>query len=393
MAEGFQLVFQLDGKKVVRAFEQARVVIGRSMVCDLVFESPHLSRKHAEIIREAEGWSVRDLQSRHGLAVNGDVIESRRLAPGDQIALAPAAAEPTLLEFRPLDFVECVPPQVFLGDNVDTTRIIASIDLHEMANTLRKSGRLAPIALAPRHDTPPSAHAPTPTTFETSPHLPAMALLKSAGEVLMAHETLGDMLQPMVDLIGAHLPGRRVAMCLSDPSSGELAPRCYSREPGTVPVVASAKSELSSSSAHNEPIAPPFAISRSIIHEAARVRRALLVASAPDDPRFLAAVSIRQIGIHSAICVPLYHEGRVEGAIYVDSRRQVAALSGEELEVLTVLGLMLAAGIAQIALRGDVARERAIRRRLSRYNSPQVVEQIMRARLAAQTRCWPRNTT
>ena len=374
MAEGFQLVFQLDGKRVVRAFEQARVVVGRSMVCDLVFESPHLSRKHAEIVREAEGWSVRDLQSRHGLAVNGEVVESRRLAPGDQIALAPAAAEPTLLEFRPLDSVEYVPPQVFLGDNVDTTRIIASIDLHEMARTLRKSGRLAP-----RHDAAPSAHAPTPTSFENSPHLPAMALLKSAGEVLMAHETLGDMLQPMVDLIGAHLPGRRVAMCLSDPSSGELAPRCYSREPGLVPVVATAKTEPSSSSTGSEPAAPPFSISRSILHEAARVRRALLVASAPDDPRFVTAVSIRQIGIHSAICVPLYHEGRVEGAIYVDSRRQAAALSGEELEVLTVLGLMLAAGIAQIALRGDVARERAIRGRLSRYNSPQVVEQIMRA--------------
>jgi adenylate cyclase len=105
----------------------------------------------------------------------------------------------------------------------------------------------------------------------------------------------------------------------------------------------------------------------------------LLVASAPDDPRFVTAVSIRQIGIRSAICVPLYHEGRVEGAIYVDSRHQAVALSGDELEVLTVLGLMVAAGIAQMALRDDVARERAIRGRLARYNSPQVVEQIMRS--------------
>ncbi len=379
MAEGFQLVFQLDGKKVVRTFEQARVVVGRSMVCDLVFDSPHLSRKHAEIVREADAWRVRDLQSRHGLAVNGEVIESRRLASGDRIALAPAAAEPTLLEFRSVDSVEYVPPQVFLGDNVDTTRIIASIDLHEMARTLSKSGRLQP--LTPHPNLAPSA--PTPTSFDTSLRLPAMALLKSAGEVLMAHETLNDMLQPMVDLIGAHLPGRRVAMCLSDPSSGELAPHCYSREPGTVTVFAPAKTGLSplpsTTSAQGDPVAPPFAISRSILHEAARVRRALLVASAPDDPRFLAAVSIRQIGIHSAICVPLYHDGRVEGAIYVDSRRQTAALSGDELEVLTVLGLMLAAGIAQIALRGDVVRERAIRGRLARYNSPQVVEQIMRA--------------
>ncbi len=90
-------------------------------------------------------------------------------------------------------------------------------------------------------------------------------------------------------------------------------------------------------------------------------------------------MSIRQIGIRSAICVPLYHEGHVEGAIYVDSQRQFGALSGAELEILTVLGLMLAAGIVQISLRGEVARERAVRGRLARYNSPQVVEQIMQS--------------
>ena len=53
-------------------------------------------------------------------------------------------------------------------------------------------------------------------------------------------------------------------------------------------------------------------------------------------------------------------------------------LSSRDLEVLTVLGLMVAAGIAQISLRNDVARERAMRDRLARYNSPQVVEQIMK---------------
>ena len=40
---------------------------------------------------------------------------------------------------------------------------------------------------------------------------------------------------------------------------------------------------------------------------------------------------------------------------------------------------MLAAGIAQMSLRGEVARERAVRGRLARYNSPQVVEQIMQS--------------
>ena len=133
--------------------------------------------------------------------------------------------------------------------------------------------------------------------------------------------------------------------------------------------------------ARRSPLPAPrssFLISRSILHEAVRVQRAMLVASVADDPRFHAAASIQQMGIRSAICVPLYHQGQVTGVIYVDSQRDAGPLSSRDLEVLTVLGLMVAAGIAQMSLRNDVARERAMRDRLARYNSPQVVEQIMK---------------
>ncbi|MEI8376892.1 MAG: adenylate/guanylate cyclase domain-containing protein, partial [Planctomycetota bacterium] len=126
------------------------------------------------------------------------------------------------------------------------------------------------------------------------------------------------------------------------------------------------------------PLQQPFLISRSILHEAVRRQQAMLVASVADDPRFDAAVSIQQMGIRSAICVPLYHQGQVTGIIYVDSQGDAGLLSSRDLEVLTVLGLMVASGIVQISLRGDVARERTMRDRLARYNSPQVVEQIMK---------------
>jgi adenylate cyclase len=368
VSERFQLIFQSAGKEVVQTFEQPRVLIGRSVVCDLVFDSLHLSRKHAEIVREADGWSVHDLGSRHGLAVNGAAVTGRKLSPGDRIALAPEAAEPTVMEFRPADAAGAAAPRLFLGDDALTTNIIASIDLRELAKSLSESGRVKPSAegkvMGGEQGAPSSGSSlPAPLSLPPAGVLPALGLLKSAGEALLAHESLDDMLQPMADLIGSHLPGRRVAICTSDPSSGELAPRCFSR--AALP---------------DESASPrPFPISRSILQEAIRVRRALLVANTADDSRLVRAPSIRQIGIRSAICVPLYHEGRVEGAVYVDSQREFATLSGGELEVLTVLGLMLAAGIVQMSLRGEVARERAVRGRLARYNSPQVVEQIMQS--------------
>ena len=111
MGRGFQLVFHAAEGPVIRRFEQDRVRVGRSMVCDLVFHSPHLSRKHAEIVREADGWVVQDLRSRLGVAVNGQRVARQWLAHGDRIALAPDAAEPTLLEFRLPELAEPTPPR------------------------------------------------------------------------------------------------------------------------------------------------------------------------------------------------------------------------------------------------------------------------------------------
>ena len=225
--------------------------------------------------------------------------------------------------------------------------------------------------------------APGQALFESTSQLPVLSLFKSAGEILLAHESLDEMLQQVVNLIAEHLPGRRGVVCMVDQASGEIQPRCFSRArrqsagSGVRP-----KGEKRARLPAPRPPAPPplrpFPISRSILHEAVRVQRAMLVASADDDPRFRAAVSIQQMGIRSAICVPLYHDGQVTGVIYVDSQREAGPLSSRDLEVLTVLGLMVAAGIAQMSLRNDVARERAMRDRLARYNSPHVVEQIMK---------------
>ena len=138
VGQEFQLVFQVAEGSVVRKFEQARVVLGRSMVCDLVFDSPHLSRKHAEIICDADGWTVRDLRSRLGVAVNGRRV-AQRLAHGDRIALAPDAESPTVLEFR---LPQSAPlPQAILSDESGPTSIVASIDVRKLSDTLDQSGR------------------------------------------------------------------------------------------------------------------------------------------------------------------------------------------------------------------------------------------------------------
>jgi len=65
----------------------APFVIGRSRECDLVLDDPNVSRRHAELRREDEGWAVRDLGSTNGIKLNGHRSRGGRLSPGDEITL------------------------------------------------------------------------------------------------------------------------------------------------------------------------------------------------------------------------------------------------------------------------------------------------------------------
>jgi class 3 adenylate cyclase len=357
---------------------------------------------------------VRDLRSREGVAVNGQRVVSRRLAHGDRIVLAPDTAAPTCLEFRLPEPADPTPTHAVLGDETGPASVVASIDLRELSQALSRSGgekrakiKLHPADVAGKGFAVPDV--PGRPLFESTSQLPVLSMFKSAGEILLAHESLDEMLQQVANLIAEHLPGRRGVVCMVDPVSGAIQPRCFSQEreaaggergegrgekgdpephscPPTEPRSALGEGMPQRPDPLHSPLSPlpspfpprPFLISRSILQEAVRVRRAMLVASAADDPRFHAAASIREMGIRSAVCVPLYHDGQVTGVIYVDSQWEAGPLGNRDLEVLTVLGLMVAAGIAQISLRGDVARERTMRQRLARYNSPRVVEQIMK---------------
>ena len=68
---------------------QPETVIGRSRSCDLVLESPYVSRKHARLVQEGEGFALIDEGSTNGTLVNDErVIGQRHLIEGDRITIA-----------------------------------------------------------------------------------------------------------------------------------------------------------------------------------------------------------------------------------------------------------------------------------------------------------------
>lgn len=64
------------------------MVIGRSPRGDVVLDLDGVSRRHAELSRDDEGWWIRDLGSVNGTLVNGERLGERHLLKiGDRIEI------------------------------------------------------------------------------------------------------------------------------------------------------------------------------------------------------------------------------------------------------------------------------------------------------------------
>jgi pSer/pThr/pTyr-binding forkhead associated (FHA) protein len=70
-----------------RELGDVRTLIGRSGECDITLDDPNVSRRHAEVRRDGEGFVVVDLESTNGTEVNGKRIREAVLADGDVIGI------------------------------------------------------------------------------------------------------------------------------------------------------------------------------------------------------------------------------------------------------------------------------------------------------------------
>jgi pSer/pThr/pTyr-binding forkhead associated (FHA) protein len=67
--------------------DRPMLTLGRSRDCDIAIDDPSVSRRHAEVHREADGFALVDLGSTNGTKVNGQKIDRSSLQNGDRITL------------------------------------------------------------------------------------------------------------------------------------------------------------------------------------------------------------------------------------------------------------------------------------------------------------------
>jgi predicted component of type VI protein secretion system len=65
--------------------------IGRRPDNDIVLDDPRVSRRHARVLQEGDGFTIVDMDSTGGTFVNGARVQTLPLHPGDSISLAGVA--------------------------------------------------------------------------------------------------------------------------------------------------------------------------------------------------------------------------------------------------------------------------------------------------------------
>jgi FHA domain-containing protein/zinc ribbon protein len=87
--KGPALVVRSGGGMAGQSFQPAdgQTLIGRSPECDVFLDDVTVSRRHAELSREGETFTIRDLGSLNGTYVNRKRIESVVLENDDEVQI------------------------------------------------------------------------------------------------------------------------------------------------------------------------------------------------------------------------------------------------------------------------------------------------------------------
>jgi pSer/pThr/pTyr-binding forkhead associated (FHA) protein len=84
---GEYLCYEEGGEVRTVALTREWTRIGRSLVADVRFDDPTVSRRHALIVRQPDGVRLLDDRSLNGVFVNGARVEGKALEDGDEIVV------------------------------------------------------------------------------------------------------------------------------------------------------------------------------------------------------------------------------------------------------------------------------------------------------------------
>ena len=317
------------------------LVVGRGVASDIAIYDPTISRRHAELIAEADGVEVRDLGSSNGTCINGSRVTAGRLRPNDSVTFGKV-----LFRLRPLAPLpaDAVPPpfeQPPTGDNI--------------VRQMEVSGGLPP-GITSRDGPAQRGQLRVAAATAEERQAKKLSLLLTAAQKLSSELDLDRLLRVIVDVTFEVMNVDRVSILLPGEAGGELVPRI-------------SKSRLGDTQLQQVP--------RSIVDKVVQDRVAVVSHNAPADARFKGR-SILMQSVRSAMCSPLMASAdQVLGILYVDNLTDANTFTDEDLQFLVAFSGLAAIGIKNSRFADQLQRETIVRSNFERYFAPNVAADIV----------------
>jgi len=341
-----QLVLSSEGRRRIVLIDRLPFTLGRGADRHLVLAHPHVSREHATIEADADGYLLRDTGSRHGTYVNGIKVTTTRLRPGDRIALIPDARETDLLIYEE-------------PEDESTTRTL----LQQIAKSSKSKAKQS-AAEADKSD------------------LETLSLFLKAAQSLNTYGAVNDVLRTMLEYTIRLTGAERGFVFLGDtPDSLQL--ECWQDKEGN----AKTASVPLSGETPDRP-----GISYSIVRQAAASQHDFILTDVTEDTA-RGHESLILHAIRSVVALPLrgQNSDRLLGLLYLDSRSTSQDFSGIGKQILAAIAhqattllenlRMIEAEREAVLLRKELEIAAAIQRQII----PQTLPEFPGLRLAART--------
>ena len=335
--------------------------IGRTPENDLEVKDTLISRKHSSIMRKGDRFVIYDLGSSNGTFVNRQKIEMKLLDPGDVIRIGDT--EITYADEKPKDPGRPVKPIAPPGPTAKregpavpgappgSRYIVQHVDDIAESYSINVGSKIgAGLSLKDARKEPQGERAAKESKM--------FFILFQVGRELSSAATLDKMLQRSIQLIFEIINADRGVMVVFDEHKALIPRIAYQRQRGFVP-------------------GEELPISSTILGQVVSEKVSVITPDAMQDSRLMAGQSIVQYNIRSALCVPLWEESKVYGAIYLDNVAKSYAFTRDDLDLLTAIANLIAIRIKQEDLHEKLRKEEMLRANLSKYHSADVVEMLL----------------
>jgi adenylate cyclase len=296
-----------------------------------------ISKEHAQILKGGDGrFLLRDLGSLNGTYVAGSRVSEVVLKHGDELVLGSTH----------LMFVEQTETEESLNRVTIAPSSLESIVRHKV--DVQQSAR---------------DFLPEKQIFDQE-HLrrdyEKLRIAHELGRAIVGLLDLEQLLPRILDKAFDLLPADRGVILLYD-QEGKLAPRYVKHK--------AQKDD------------DQIVLSKSIIAEVEREKKAVLSSDATMDSRFSGAHSIIMQGIRSTMCVPLLHGDELLGVMHMDSQIATNAFTEKDLQLFTGIAAQAAVAIQNARLVKNIETETKTRAQFQRLLSPNLVEQLVAGKL------------